>query len=330
MCLEDYNGEDDIDDQRFWTDQYFKHRDLIKLDFKNEIFICTPATNRTDYSIENDRLKYKNAYPIILHRNGPGKENYLDLVQSGGNNSILDELTNKLTFVVYTHSDFDDVLELFLKQYKKCLSYFPLSIGTNNKKLIEDKYSNQYSFIKNIYEYNDADEYYDRIKSILSNINTKYVLFNHEVNVIQNPVPIENIKKIIDEMESKTMDQLRLSDSGEKNPVYSEDTFVHKIEGPYYISIQPGIWKRDTLLDVITKFPNTAYRDAEKKEIQDYVKQFNNYYATTVNDIRSDNINVSVFSLFPIIHMTSVGKYRRDLPYINNILIENNIDPNIR
>lgn len=330
MCLNDYNNEDNIDDQRFWTDQYFKHRDLIKLDLKNDIFICTPATNRTDYSIENGKLKYKNAYPIVLHRNGPGKENYLDLVQTGGNNSILDELTNKLTFVVYTHSDFDDVLELFLKQYNKCLLYFPLSIGTNNKKLIEDKYSNQYSFIKNIYTYNDSDEYYDRIKSILSNINTKYVLFNHEVNVIQNPVPIENIKKIIDEMESKTMDQLRLSDSGEKNPVYSEDTFVHKIEGPYYISIQPGIWKKDILLDIVTKFPKTKYLDSESAEIQEYVKQFNNYYSTTVNDIHSDHVNVSVFILFPIIHMTSKGKYRRDLKYVNDILKENNIDPNIR
>ena len=328
LCLNDYNNEDDIDDQRFWTDQYFKHRDLIKLDFKNKIFICTTSTDRADYSIENGKLKYKDRYPIVLHRNGPGKDNYLDLIQSGGNQ--INELTDKLTFLVYTHSELDDVLEVFLKQYSKCLSYFPISIGTNNKKLIKDKYTNQYQFIKNIYTYNDSDEYYDRIKSILSNINTKYVLFNHEVNVIQKPVPIENIKKIIDEMESKSMDQLRLSDSGEKNPVYSEDTFVHKIKGPYYMCVQAGIWKKDILYDIVTKFPKTKYLDSESAEIQQYVKQFNNYYSTTVNDIHSDDVNVSVFTLFPIIHMTSKGQYRRDLKYVDDILKKNNIDSSLR
>lgn len=84
-CLANYNNEEDIDDQRFWTDQYFKFKDLITLDHKNEIFVCTSGTDRINYSIENNRLKYKNAYPLILHANGSGKEKFLNISQSGGN-----------------------------------------------------------------------------------------------------------------------------------------------------------------------------------------------------------------------------------------------------
>jgi hypothetical protein len=85
--LDNYNNEEDIDDQRFWTDQYMKNRDIIGLDHKNEIFICCVGTDIRDYSIENEKLKYKDKYPLILHANGPGKEQFLSInIQNGGNN----------------------------------------------------------------------------------------------------------------------------------------------------------------------------------------------------------------------------------------------------
>jgi GR25 family glycosyltransferase involved in LPS biosynthesis len=76
--LDNYNNEEDIDDQRFWTDQYMKNRDIIGLDHKNDIFICCAGNNIKDYSIENQKLKYKDRYPLILHANGPGKETFIN------------------------------------------------------------------------------------------------------------------------------------------------------------------------------------------------------------------------------------------------------------
>ena len=76
--LDNYNNEEDIDDQRFWTDRYMKNKDIIGLDHKNEIFICCVGTDIKDYSIENENLKYKERYPLILHANGPGKETFIN------------------------------------------------------------------------------------------------------------------------------------------------------------------------------------------------------------------------------------------------------------
>jgi GR25 family glycosyltransferase involved in LPS biosynthesis len=84
-CLANYYNEEDIDDQRFWTDQYMTNKDIIGLDHNNEIFVCSAGTDIKDYSFENNKLKYKSAYPLILHANGPGKEQFLTLTQNGGN-----------------------------------------------------------------------------------------------------------------------------------------------------------------------------------------------------------------------------------------------------
>ena len=73
--LNNYNGED-IDDQRFWTDIYFKNRDKIVLDTKAEIFLSMHAINHEDLLFDNNVFTYKETgtQPIIAHGNGTSKD----------------------------------------------------------------------------------------------------------------------------------------------------------------------------------------------------------------------------------------------------------------
>jgi hypothetical protein len=240
---------------------------------------------------------------------------------------------DNLTFLVYTHSDYDDVLELFLKQYEKYFSYYPITIGTNNKKLIEEKYLQKYKFIKNIYEYNDSLFYFEKIAYLLNNIETKYVLLNHESFIIVDKIKKEIIKELINNMELYNIDNLHLSSSAfhvDELPTNNSNKFIHKFnKDGQVMTIFPTIWKRDKLLELVLKFPKTTYQLSENPEIQDYVRKFNTYYISSPTNIKTSNLQYA-FSLIPILDFTSNGKYKRNESIINNILIENNIGSSIR
>jgi GR25 family glycosyltransferase involved in LPS biosynthesis len=109
--FENYNNEDNIqkqiikpiDDQRFWTNMYFKYRDLIGLDTIAEIFLSLFDTNISNYNFDNNIFTYKetNTNPIIIHGNGHHKDklnNFNAILQNGGNDS-----NNKILFIGKTN-----------------------------------------------------------------------------------------------------------------------------------------------------------------------------------------------------------------------------------
>jgi len=253
-------------------------------------------------------------------------ENSISCDQNGGDN-------NNFTFLLYTHTDYDDVLELFLKTYNKYFSSNPLSIGTNNKKLIEDKYLQIYPFIKNIYEYDDTLHYFEKIANLLSNISTKYLIFNHECNVLYKDIDLSRLNDVIHEIDDKNIDLVRFNVTGINSPIF-DNTLFHENTGPYYFTVHPTIWNKNSFLNFLTKFPKTNYRESENEAIQNYVKQLKNFYVTTTENIKLINNNEndfhSISKIFPTIHITHRGKYKRDHKEVNNILNEYGIDPSVR
>ena len=103
--FENYNNEKIVDDQRFWTDMYFKYKDLIVLDTKAEIFISLMKTDVNNYKFENSVFTYKETgtNPLIIHGNGWQKDKlnlFTPLLQNGGNRQKayvinLDERTDR-------------------------------------------------------------------------------------------------------------------------------------------------------------------------------------------------------------------------------------------
>jgi len=76
-CMAEYKFKDNEDDQRFWTTQYFKHRELIELDHHAKLFLtCSGLNEKTDVDWDlNRRLLTCNktySHPLMIHV--PGKD----------------------------------------------------------------------------------------------------------------------------------------------------------------------------------------------------------------------------------------------------------------
>ena len=83
-CMVGYKYEDAEDDQRFWTTQYFKHRELIELDHHAKIFLSCASLDQKD--IDYDRnikvLTYAKTqtHPLLIHANGKDKSYLYDII----------------------------------------------------------------------------------------------------------------------------------------------------------------------------------------------------------------------------------------------------------
>lgn len=72
-CMKTYKYDDNDDDQRFWTQQFFNRPELIKLDYDNNLFLNTYKVDIEDIIIQRNSCYYKGKNPMFVHVNGPDK-----------------------------------------------------------------------------------------------------------------------------------------------------------------------------------------------------------------------------------------------------------------
>lgn len=72
-CMKEYQYNDNDDDQRFWTTQFFNRPDMIMLDYENTIFLNTYGINIEDICWNRQQCIYNNKNPMFVHVNGPDK-----------------------------------------------------------------------------------------------------------------------------------------------------------------------------------------------------------------------------------------------------------------
>lgn len=235
-------------------------------------------------------------------------------------------------YLIYTHEDYTDILDIHLKRLKKYCDYLPLSICTNNKKYILENYSNVY--FKNIIEYDDKKPYGERLRQVLSNISEKYVLFNHEHNILVGNVEKIFIMSLLQKMEQENIDQVRMFISGIGNPQFPPEVSIIKNDGPYYMSCATTLWKKDSLLDIVQQFSEHTFRCFECEPIQAYVSRLKNFYLTSSKDTPFLEEGHYLSYAFPVAHLTGTGKWRTNTPtnrmFIEEIEKEYDIDLNKR
>jgi hypothetical protein len=76
-CMAEYKLKDNEDDQSFWTNQYFKHRELIELDHHARLFLTSSGLNeKTDIDWDHHKnlltCNLTHSHPLMLHV--PGKD----------------------------------------------------------------------------------------------------------------------------------------------------------------------------------------------------------------------------------------------------------------
>lgn len=203
-----------------------------------------------------------------------------------------------------SHVSYKDILDIHLKQFDKFIKDIEPIICFNDKEYIDTKYENKYKVI----EYDDKLPYMERMLRILENIESEYVIWTHEHNILVAQPQQNVINKTVKFMEENNADQVRLFVSGINNPIF-QDGF-HKIGyGSHYFSVNTAMWRKTSLQSVASNHKNHIYRCSECAEIQNYVKNMNNYYLSSSNDIKLQGHGHVISYDFPLCHAITNGKW---------------------
>ncbi|MBC8147444.1 MAG: hypothetical protein H8E98_05610 [Bacteroidetes bacterium] len=226
-----------------------------------------------------------------------------------------------ITYVIYSHSEFLDILKIQTDQLK---SY-------ENKVLLINKsdldLSDIYSQYKQVIFYNDELPYASRLLN-LSKLNVEYILFIHDIDIIveKNDSIIELLVNIM--TKKQNIDRVDLQYIPEHynftNAIKVESNEFEKFflikqenENHYIYNVNPSIWKLSSFLEMLTEFQSESYRTIELKPTQLFCKKYKVY------KLYSDNyISCGWFgclSFFQFIHITHYGEL---LPMANNNLSE--------
>ena len=241
---------------------------------------------------------------------------------------------NRVTYCLITHTSYADVLHMYLHRNKRNIPWLPLTIAINDAKWLMERYGTEFPFQK-VIPYDDSLLYGARMKYILEQLDTEYVLINHDSNVIVEPVQESFLNQAIEHMDTHNVDQLRLSSAGILNIEYDNQPF-HRINhsGNYIFSALTALWRRSSLVGLYTKFFDHTMRCIECESIQIYAKQFNSWYISSQNDIIQLPDCHSISYLFPTVHVTHFGKWMTNAhgnqKYIHALANEFGIDLSIR
>tara|TARA_R100000152_G_C6782005_1_gene217957 strand:+ start:6123 stop:6824 length:702 start_codon:yes stop_codon:yes gene_type:complete len=152
-------------------------------------------------------------------------------------------IETQLPLIVYTHSDMEDVWEMFFCQLEKYLPNFKTYVCLDKA---TDRINSKYKQVI----YDDTQPYTERWKSILPQIEEEVILFLHEDMVLIGEPNLKDLEKFynyIDRDEAKTI-KLIFAGSGcqysslDRNLVTNEHC---------KLSIQPTILKKETFSKIL-------------------------------------------------------------------------------
>lgn len=180
------------------------------------------------------------------------------------------------SIVIYTHSDYFDILPIQLDYFDTIVpSTIPVYL-LSNKQFPACKY-------KTIL-YEDLKPYASRLLTGIEQIPDEYIIITHENDVIIRFSP-EFIEQIIQVMRDHDIDSVELKHDARGSgplPINAETSMVKKTE--YFYNVQPTVWKRDRLLQFLRAFPDKLYRTIEHDDTQKYMADNYKTYTLLCNN----------------------------------------------
>lgn len=228
------------------------------------------------------------------------------------------------TYVIYSHTEFLDLLKITCDYLE----------DTENKILIINKNDLEhelYSKFKEVIFYDDTLQYTDKVSEALRKIDSKYILFTHEVDV---PLKRDSIilNKFIKLMEVENIDRIDLQpnggNSGKFIKILKDDDIenwpridmteiqdddmclgLHTDPNSYIYNVNPSIWKRTSLIEVFETFKGRSYRDIEYGDVQNYCTKFKIYNLYS----RNHTLRCGYMNSLPLYKYLHITHYRRML-----------------
>lgn len=179
------------------------------------------------------------------------------------------------SILIYTHSDYFDILPIQLEYFEK--------LEANVYLLSNEAYSCPYKTIL----YDSAKPYASRLITGIEQINDDYIIVTHENDILIR-FNEDFIKDIIRVMQDE-IDSVEVKHDPRGSgaiPVNAETSILKKTE--YFYNVQPTIWKRERLLQMLRTFPERVYRTIEHDDVQKYMAEnYRTYTLSCKNPIQS-------------------------------------------
>jgi|LauGreDrversion4_2_1035121.scaffolds.fasta_scaffold110259_3 hypothetical protein len=243
-----------------------------------------------------------------------------------------DNIYKDVVLLIHSHTDFIDILIPALYRIKKYWKNISICLCVNDISAVKEKLLNNIE-IKYMHQYSEGGGFLERFISPLQTITESYVIFNLEVNVIIDPVNELFFKEILTSMKSNNVDQIRLMPCGIEQR-FLDQKQINPIENLLEIddfSFGTTLWKKDSFLDLCSRFKDKTYRFVESEDVFKYIKDnFKSYAINTKDTYQIMAFGHNYCPAFPFVHMTQSGKWRTygefQVRAIFNFCIEYDID----
>jgi len=229
-----------------------------------------------------------------------------------------------IDYIVYSNTDYLDILEIQADhiQGKGNVTLFLNQNDFNLEKL--------YSKFNKVVFYNNSDVYAMRIATCLRQIDNEYFILLHDMDILLNTDDTK-LEKLLECLKINNLDKIDLKRTAaidtkklykindfnnfttwipKKDNEEVDDDSVYLIvvdePGDFIYNVNPSIWKKTALYDIVNTFQNRSYRDIENIDVQHFCKKFKVLGLHTKKSIDAGYYNC--LDLFKYLHITHSGK----------------------
>jgi hypothetical protein len=219
-----------------------------------------------------------------------------------------------MNWIIYSHTEYLDILNI-QTHYLQDISDKKLFINKTNN--LPQNITEGY---KEIFFYDDSLPYASRILSLKdTSIQEDYILLTHDIDILVSK-DVTMLKELFNFARDNNLDRIDLQyyhlNSSDYHLKFNDlDFYLTKQNNPNHAiyNVNPSIWKLETLMDIMSNFPNENYRTIEKFETQVYSQKFSIYKMYCSTPVECGYFKCLPFYQF--IHITHGGGL---LPLGNN------------
>ena len=161
-----------------------------------------------------------------------------------------------LKWITHTHTDYYDVCKIYNGEMP--LYLWGDEFWDNHYYLINSEYKSKKEELRlsgNFFYYEDDLFYPLRLLNILSNINSEIIVLDHEDMILYDKANLDQINKALKLIEKKNLDSVRFikNINAKYNNIDNSKVEIIDKKSEWIFSIQPSIWRRESLISLLKK-----------------------------------------------------------------------------
>ena len=173
-----------------------------------------------------------------------------------------------LKWITHTHTDCYDVCKIYDGEMPSKL--WGDQFWENHYYLINSEYKSKKEELKlsgKFFYYEDYLFYPLRLLNILSNINSEIIVLDHEDMILYDKANLDEINKALNLIEKKNLDSIRFikNINAKYNKIENSTAEIIDKKSEWIFSIQPSIWRRNSLISVLKRNLNVNIWQLEYK-----------------------------------------------------------------